>query len=97
MSARRSSLQATIVQPEQARQIKPFGLEAKILLTTGAPVARARSSKDPGRVKSNRLLKDQEAVCPQVVAGDQYAECYTTARWIDLISVPKARRPIAFR
>jgi hypothetical protein len=36
MNARRSSLQATIVQPEQARQIKPFGLEAKILLTTEA-------------------------------------------------------------
>src|SRR2546427_12915269 len=36
MDARRSPLQATIVEPEQAVPIKPFGLDMKILLTTEA-------------------------------------------------------------
>jgi hypothetical protein len=34
--ARRSPLQATIVKPEQALSIKPFGLDVKVLLTTEA-------------------------------------------------------------
>jgi len=36
MDARRSPLQATIVEPEQALPIKPFGLDMKVLLTTEA-------------------------------------------------------------
>ena len=36
MDARRSPLQATIVEPEQAVPIKPFGLDMKVLLTTEA-------------------------------------------------------------
>ena len=36
MDARRSPLQATIVKPEQALPIKPFGLDMKVLLTTEA-------------------------------------------------------------
>jgi len=36
MDARPSPLQATIVRPEQALRIKPFGLDIKILLTTEA-------------------------------------------------------------
>ena len=36
MDARRSPLQATIVKPEQALAIKPFGLDMKVLLTTEA-------------------------------------------------------------
>jgi mannose-6-phosphate isomerase-like protein (cupin superfamily) len=36
MDGRRSRRQATIVKPEQALTIKPFGLDAKVLLTTEA-------------------------------------------------------------
>jgi quercetin dioxygenase-like cupin family protein len=36
MKARRSPLQATIITPEQALSIKPFGLDMKVLLTTEA-------------------------------------------------------------
>jgi quercetin dioxygenase-like cupin family protein len=36
MDARRSPLQATVVRPEQARRIKPFGLDMNVLLTTEA-------------------------------------------------------------
>ena len=36
-AARTSPLQATIVTPEQALSIKPFGLDVKVLLTTEAP------------------------------------------------------------
>src|SRR5713226_5090882 len=36
MDARRSPLQATIVKPEQALPIKPFGLDMNVLLTTEA-------------------------------------------------------------
>ncbi len=36
MNARTSPLQATIVRPEQALSIKPFGLDLKVLLTTEA-------------------------------------------------------------
>ena len=36
MNARPSPLQATIVKPEQALPIKPFGLDLKVLLTTEA-------------------------------------------------------------
>jgi uncharacterized RmlC-like cupin family protein len=35
-AARTSPLQATIVTPEQALSIKPFGLDVKVLLTTEA-------------------------------------------------------------
>src|SRR5215510_5287255 len=36
MDARPSPLQATIVRPEQALRIQPFGLDMKVLLTTEA-------------------------------------------------------------
>ena len=36
MDARPSPLQATIVRPEQALRVTPFGLDMKILLTTEA-------------------------------------------------------------
>jgi hypothetical protein len=36
MNARTSKLQATIVKPEQAPPIKPFGLDMKVLLSTEA-------------------------------------------------------------
>jgi quercetin dioxygenase-like cupin family protein len=36
MDARPSTLHATIVRPEQARHIKPFGLDMKVLLPTEA-------------------------------------------------------------
>jgi mannose-6-phosphate isomerase-like protein (cupin superfamily) len=36
MTARHSPLQATIVKPEQALSITPFGLDVKVLLTTEA-------------------------------------------------------------
>jgi len=36
MKARRTPLHATIVTPEQAEPIKPFGLDMKVLLTTEA-------------------------------------------------------------
>jgi hypothetical protein len=36
MNARPSSLQATIVKPEQALRIKPFDLDLKVLLSTEA-------------------------------------------------------------
>ena len=33
---RRSALQATIIKPEQALPIRPFGLDMRVLLTTEA-------------------------------------------------------------
>jgi hypothetical protein len=36
MDARTSPLQATIVKPEQALSIKPFGLDMKVLVATEA-------------------------------------------------------------
>jgi len=36
MNEKTSPLQATIVRPEQALSIKPFGLDLKVLLTTEA-------------------------------------------------------------
>ena len=36
MGARTSPLRATIVKPEQALPIKPFGLDMQVLLTTKA-------------------------------------------------------------
>ena len=36
MDARQSALQATIVRPDQALRIKPFGLDVNVLLTTEA-------------------------------------------------------------
>jgi len=36
MNTKRAALQATIVKPEQALAVRPFGLDVKILLTTEA-------------------------------------------------------------
>ena len=46
-----------------------------------------RRAEISGRAKADSLLKDQEAVCLQVVAGAGYAECYTqpATHWIDLV------------
>jgi hypothetical protein len=55
-------------------------------------VPRPSSSGEPraeisGRAKGDSPLRDQEAVCLQVVAGAGFAECYTQPDtfWIDLV------------
>jgi hypothetical protein len=45
-----------------------------------------RRAEVGGRAKGDSLLRDQEAVCLQLVAGARFAECYTAHEtfWIDL-------------
>ena len=47
-----------------------------------------RRAEISGRAKADSLLRDQEAVFLQVVAGAGYAECYTAPEsyWVDLKS-----------
>ena len=63
MKARRSPLQATIVAPEQAEPIKPFGLDMKVLLTTeatGGAVSVIMGWHKPGEGPPDHLHFNQE-------------------------------------
>jgi hypothetical protein len=80
----RQRLRAAGLNGRPSRKQRRFDGDLVILLrpsTTGERRAEIR-----GRAKSDSLLRNQEAVCLQVVAGAGYAECYTAAEiyWIDL-------------
>ena len=63
MKARRRPLQATIVTPEQAEPIKPFGLDMKVLLTTeatGGAVSVIMGWHKPGEGPPDHLHFNQE-------------------------------------
>jgi quercetin dioxygenase-like cupin family protein len=65
MDTRRAPLPATIVKPEQALPIKPFGLDAKILLTTeatGGATSVLMACHDPGQGPPDHLHFSQEEV-----------------------------------
>jgi hypothetical protein len=52
-------------------------LDGDLLIVPRPSSPGERRADISGRAKSDRLLRDQEAVCLQVVAGAGYAECYT--------------------
>jgi mannose-6-phosphate isomerase-like protein (cupin superfamily) len=62
-AARTSPLQATIVTPEQALSIKPFGLDVKVLLTTeatGGAVSVLMGRIKPGEGPGDHVHFNQE-------------------------------------
>ena len=61
--ARTSPLQATIVKPEQALPIKPFGLDMKVLLTTeatGGAISVLMAWLKPGEGPGDHVHFNQE-------------------------------------
>ena len=65
MDARRSSGHATIVKPEQALPIKPFGLDMQVLLTseaTGGALSVILGSHKPGEGPPDHVHFSQEEV-----------------------------------
>jgi mannose-6-phosphate isomerase-like protein (cupin superfamily) len=63
--ARISPLQATIVKPEQALSIKPFGLDVKVLLTTeatGGAISVLMGWLKPGEGPSDHVHFNQEEI-----------------------------------
>src|SRR5215468_7586162 len=65
MDARPSPLEATIVRPEQALQIKPFGLDMNVLLTTestGGAISVLMGWHKPGEGPPDHVHFSQEEV-----------------------------------
>jgi quercetin dioxygenase-like cupin family protein len=65
MNARRSRLTPTIVKPEQAEPIKPFGLDMKILLTTeatGGTISAIMGWHKPGEGPPDHFHLTQEEI-----------------------------------
>ncbi len=65
MDARHSPLQATIVKPEQAPRIKPFGLDMKVLLiteATGGAISVIMGCHKPGEGSPDHVHFNQEEV-----------------------------------
>jgi hypothetical protein len=65
MDPKRSPRQATIVKPEQALPIKPFGLDMKVLLTTEATdgaLSVIIGSHKPGEGPPDHVRFSQEEV-----------------------------------
>jgi quercetin dioxygenase-like cupin family protein len=63
MKARRAPLQATIVTPEEALRIKPFGLDIHVLLTTeatGGAISVLMGSHEPGEGPPDHIHYSQE-------------------------------------
>jgi mannose-6-phosphate isomerase-like protein (cupin superfamily) len=63
--ARTSPLQATIVKPEQALAIKPFGLDMKVLLTTeatGGAISVLMGWLKPGEGPGDHVHFNQEEI-----------------------------------
>ena len=63
--ARTSPLQATIVKPEQALSIKPFGLDMKVLLTTeatGGAISVLMGWLKPGEGPGDHVHFNQEEI-----------------------------------
>ena len=82
MNARRSPLQATIITPEQALSIKPFGLDMKVLLTTeatGGAISVIVGWHKPGEGPPDHVHFSQEEVffilegSYELTVGDQTA------------------------
>ena len=63
--ARPAPLQATIVKPEQALPIKPFGLDVKVLLsteTTGGSISVLMGRIKPGEGPGDHVHFNQEEI-----------------------------------
>jgi mannose-6-phosphate isomerase-like protein (cupin superfamily) len=63
--ARTSPLQATVVKPEQALSIKPFGLDVKVLLSTeatGGAISVLMGWLKPGEGPSDHVHFNQEEI-----------------------------------
>jgi quercetin dioxygenase-like cupin family protein len=80
MNARTAPLQASIVTPEQAQPIKPFGLDMKILITaeaTGGAVSVIMACHKPGEGPPDHVHFSQEEMffivegTYEVTVGDQ--------------------------
>jgi hypothetical protein len=82
------------VRPVSCRRRSASGAKVEILKHLDGDLVIVPKPSSPGeqraeisgRAKGDSLLRDQEAVCPQVVAGAGFAECYTAPEsyWIDL-------------
>lgn len=82
MNARTSPLQATIVKPEQALPIKPFGLDMKVLLSTeatGGAISVLMACHKPGEGPPDHVHFSQEEMffivegTYELTVGDQTA------------------------
>lgn len=65
MAARNAPLQTSIVTPEQAQPIKPFGLDMKVLLTTeatGGAISVIMACHKPGEGPPDHVHFNQEEV-----------------------------------
>ena len=65
MDAKPSPLQASIIRPEQALRIKPFGLDMNVLLTTGATggaISVLMAWHKPGEGPPDHVHFDQEEI-----------------------------------
>jgi quercetin dioxygenase-like cupin family protein len=65
MDARHSRLQATVIKPEQALAIKPFGLDMKVLLTTeatGGAISVIIADHKPGEGPPDHVHFSQDEV-----------------------------------
>ena len=65
MDARRSPLKAAVIKPEQAKAIKPFGLDMNVLLTTeatGGAISVIAACHKPGEGPPDHVHFDQEEI-----------------------------------
>lgn len=73
--------------PQRAKVEMLKHLDGDLMIVPRPSSPGERRAEISGRAKADSLLRDQEAVCLQVVAGAGYAECYTQPNtfWIDLV------------
>lgn len=72
--------------PQRAKVEILKHLDGDLVIVPRPASTGERRAEISGRAKADSLLRDQEAVCLQVVAGAGSAECYTAPEtcWIDL-------------
>ena len=73
--------------PQRAKVEILKHLDGDLVIVPRPSTTGVRCAEISGRAKADSLLRDQEAVCLQVVAGAGFAECYMQPDtfWIDLV------------
>ena len=73
--------------PQRAKVEILKHLDGDLVIVPRPSTTGERRAEISGRAKADSLLRDQEAVCLQVVAGAGFAECYMQPDtfWIDLV------------